>query len=312
MTGVRLIVAVAGLLMLISCNSNDVMEDAVPVRTLDLSMYAEKSPEKPIDLLFIHHSCGGQLLADAGPERGDHCIYESHPNGGGLRRLLEENNYLVHEASYTSLVGDKTDICHWNAKFRDRMDRVLTCRHQDEFFTDGTHNRIVMFKSCYPNNWILAQGSPPGDPDDCERTMTNCQAAYSALLEYFRKQPQTLFVAVTAPPLASPVHSLKGRLKEGIKALLRRSNTASSGARARAFNNWLKDIEKGWLKDYELDNVVVFDLYDILTDHGQSNWSRYPTGGGGDSHPSRAGNRKVALEFIPFLNRSVKRMGLEG
>ena len=57
---------------------------------------------------------------------------------------------------------------------------------------------------------------------------------------------------------------------------------------------------------------MVFDLYDILTDHGQSNWSRYPTGGGGDSHPSRAGNRKVALEFIPFLNRSVKRMGLEG
>ena len=64
------------------------------------------------------------------------------------------------------------------------------------------------------------------------------------------------------------------------------------------------------LKDYPLHNVVVFDHYDILTDNGESDLSRYPTWDGADSHPSRSGNEKAAQAFVPFVNRAARRAGI--
>jgi len=276
------------------------------VTTLDLSPYPPKPPDKEINLLFIHHSTGGQLLAQVGEPVGDNSIYVTHPRGGGLRILLEQNNYTVHEASYGSIIGDKTDICHWNNKFKVLMDKILLCSGQNEFYTDGTKNRIIMFKSCYPNSYISSDGKDPGDPDSCEMTTANYKAAYNNLRKYFEKQPDTLFVAFTAPPLVEPIPTIKQR----IKLLLGRMEPVENvGMRARAFNNWLKDVENGWLKDYPLKNIVVFDYYDILTGYGKSNWAMYPAGVR-DSHPNSEGNTKAAREFIPFLNRTVHRMGL--
>lgn len=82
--------------------------------------------------------------------------------------------------------------------------------------------------------------------------------------------------------------------------------SAKSGVLARDFNNWLSGSE-GWLKGYGGRNVVVFNYYDVLTDGGASNFSRYPTGDGSDSHPSREGNEKAAKAFVPFLNQAVRR-----
>jgi len=277
------------------------------VKTMDLSQYPSDPPQKSLDLLFIHHSTGGTLLADVGPDIGKDCIYKSHPYGGGLRSLLESNNYRVHEASYNSIIGDKTDICNWNAKFRVLMDKILICKNQDDFFSDVTKNRIIMFKSCFPNSNIISDGTPPGDPDSCVQTTANYKATYNALLDYFVRQPDTLFVVLTAPPLVKP-----SRIKDMVKRILGRENTIDKvGPRVRAFNNWLKDAENGWLKDYRLKNVVVFDYYDILTGYGRSDWSMYPTQGGKDSHPNSEGNSLAAREFITFLNKTVHRMGLE-
>jgi hypothetical protein len=302
----RSIVSTFICLLLAACESNEGTESVMNVKTLDLSGYSSEKPREPIHLLFIHHSTGGHLFAEQGKEDGQNCIYASHPNGGGLRKLLQENNYIVHEASYGSLIGDKTDICHWNAKFRDHMDKILACRNQDEFFIDGTKNRIVMFKSCYPNNRIDSDGVEPGNPDSCEQTTANFKAVYQSLLGYFSEQPDTLFVVITAPPLVQP----RAGIKSMIKSILRPERSIDKvGRRARNFNNWLKDVEQGWLKDYTQKNVVVFDYYDILTDYGRSNWSMYPNGPS-DSHPTSEGNAKAAREFVPFINKAVQRMGL--
>jgi len=299
------------LLLLLSCSTEQKMETTMDhVKSLDLSQYSSAMPDKPIDLLFIHHSTGGQLLADKGSDLGANCIYQSHPNGGGLRRLLEKNNYRVHEASYTSMIGDQTDICHWHAKFKNLMDKILVCKNQDEFFTDGTKNRVVIFKSCFPNNWIESDGMMPGDPDSCDKTLANAEAAYESLLPFFKEYPETLYVVMTAPPLANPVLSKKDRVVQLIKTAMNKPDTIEKiGRRARMFNNWLRDTEKGWLKDYKLNNVVVYDYYDVLTNHGKSNWSQYPTKGGSDSHPSSDGNTIAAGIFVPFLNASVHRLG---
>ena len=129
---------------------------------MDLSGFAESPPGQRLDLVFIHHSVGGHWLAAPGPEAGANCIVTSHPNGGGLRSALEEQGYEVHEASYGSRVGQDTDIVHWPPKFRDQMDQILPCRHQDLPLPDGRRNRIVVFKSCYPNNAFVGPGTPPG------------------------------------------------------------------------------------------------------------------------------------------------------
>ena len=262
---------------------------------------------QPLRLLFIHHSCGGQLLAEPGPQVGGEtgsgmrCIYRSHPNGGDLRRALTDAGYEVHELSYESELGEETDIRHWRRKFTDHLPRLLTVDMQDRHYRDGRTNDIIAFKSCYPNNDFVGRGDEPGDPDSPQLTVANAKAAYRSLLPVFSSRPDILFVAFTAPPLAEiPPSGVKARLKAMFKP--------KPSDLAREFNTWLADPQNGWLSEYAGSNVVVFDYYDILTDGGASNWSRFPTGNGRDSHPSAQGNRLAAEAFVPFLDEAVSRM----
>lgn len=277
------------------------------MRSMDLSAYSADPPATPLRLLFIHHSCGGQLLAPAGPNDGDHCIYRSHPNGGGLRALLEQSGYEVHEASYGSRIGEDTDLFDWLPKFSGQMDEVLSFAQQDE---RGARNQIVMFKSCYPNSSSVGEGRPPGNPEGPDLTGWNARATMTEVLAQLAKHPDVLFVYVTAPPLAP------GTRRPAWKRLARTIlgmpgdavGLAASAAIARSFNDWLRSPD-GWLRGYASSNVVVFDYFDVLAD--SRGLLRYPTGeAGSDSHPSAAGNARAARELVPLLNRAVRRAGL--
>ncbi|MFO1477588.1 MAG: SGNH/GDSL hydrolase family protein [Verrucomicrobiota bacterium] len=275
---------------------------------LDLSGFSNSAPAQPLRLLFLHHSVGGQWLAAPGPEEGTNPICATNPNGGSLRAALQSQGYQVHEASYGSRIGENTDIFDWPGKFRDQMDAILACDLQNQSYTNGERNQVVMFKSCFPNNDFRGPGRPPGNAAGPELTIWNARAAYASLLEQFRKHPDVLFVCVTAPPLAAkPFPS--PLWKRAVKALLGRSNDYTDrAALAREFNNWLSSTN-GWLAEAPR-NVVVFDYYDVLTGHGASNLSVYSTVDGYDSHPSAEGNRRATEEFIPFLNRAVQRAGI--
>ena len=288
--------------------SNASTGDRTRPRTLDLSALDNRPPDRSLNFLFLHHSIGGQLMADPGAEVGTNSIDISSPNGGGLRTLLEHNSYRTHEASYGSRFGENTDVFDWIPKFRDHLDDVLLVDSQDNSYTNTQRNQIVAFKSCFPNNAFEAEGDPPGNPSGPRLTVANAKAAYTGLLDVFQNHPDVLFVCFTTPPFAPPqprplwrqiLHRLRGRVSWDV----------SSAALAREFNQWLSDTN-GWLKDCRLTNVVVFDYYDILTDHGASDFNRYATGGGYDSHPSREGNTKAAEAFVPFLNQAVRRAGL--
>jgi hypothetical protein len=126
-------------------------------------------------------------------------------------------------------------------------------------------------------------------------TVGNAKALYLDLLDYFGSHPDTLFVAITAPPL------------------LPSDTSPEAAANARALNTWLVE---DWLDDYPLRNVVVFDFYNVLT--GENNHHRivdgqveYVTDQGsntsayaidGDSHPTAEGGQKATIEFVPLLN----------
>lgn len=288
-------------------------------RRADLSAWSDAKPPlaqdgKPLRALFIHHSCGGQLLAPVGEdkERGGSCLYVSHPNGGGLRDMLGRQGYEVHEASYGSAVGDKTDMFDWLPKFKDDMAKVLTVDENDTLFTDGRKNQIVVFKSCYPNNRFSGEGTAPGNPNGPELTVWNAKAHLSALLPIFAAHPGTLFVYMTAPPNA-PIAPKERLVKYLVKELTGRPHAsdvlASQASLAREFNTWVASTD-GWLAGYAPKNVVVFDYYDALTDEGASDLSRYASDRGADNHPTSAGNAKAASSFVALLNRAVRRAGL--
>lgn len=265
-------------------------------------------PRGALDLLFIHHSCGGQLLAPVGENVGQSCVYRSHPNGGGLRARLEAQGYVVHEASYGSAVGEDTDLFDWLPKFRDGMDAVLATSHQDERLPAGRTNRVVVFKSCYPNNAFVAEGDAPGDARGPALTYWNARATLTALLPELAKRSDVLFVYVTAPPLApkrrQPLYAWVARKVGLLQPLLPLERSA---ALARRFDDWVTSPE-GWLAGYPGRNVAVFDYYGVLADGGSV--LAFPTGGGYDSHPSSEGNQRAADALLPFLDEAVRRAGL--
>ena len=272
-------------------------------------------PAVPAKLIFIHHSCGGNWLADP---------TDDHPYGG-LARALMQSRYLVSATNYgwgLDGIGDRTDIPHWVEWFTGpRSPTLLKALYGEGGQNVGDHgawsrtaadpggeNEIILFKSCYPNSDLYGN---PNDPPETEPndqfTVGNAKAVYNRLLTCFAGRQDKLFVAITAPPLM-------------------KNETAPDRARnARAFNNWLVH---DWLKDYAHPNVAVFDYYNVLTSNGgtvntndlnsptgnhhrwwngavqhiqtvKSDLSAYPSG---DSHPSTAGHQKATAEFIPVLN----------
>jgi len=280
--------------------------------SMDLSAFSDAKPDTPLRLVFLHHSVGGQLLADEGPDVGENSIHPSHPSGGGLRRMLEAQGYEVHEASYGSRLGEHTDMFDWLPKFRGQMDAILANSGGDSVHAEGQVNEIVVFKSCFTQSWFVGEGTSPGDPDGPALTVGNAKATLRELLPEFAKHPETLFVYVTAPPLApklAPIPAWTWLAKLVLGKPVGLAGLRRAGDLDREFNNWVKS-PSGWLDGYAKKNVVVFDYYDVLTGKSGSNFSAYPTGDGSDSHPSAAGNQQAAREFVPFLNRAVRRAGL--
>ena len=277
-----------------------------------------ESPKEVVNLVFLHHSCGRNLLDDV---------------SGRLGLLLAENNYFVSDTYYKwgpDAIGDRTDLGHWWTWFRGPdsekyMQAVYNEKGQNapnsEFtrLPKGTEgeNRIILFKSCYPNSMLKGSVEDP-IPDISDNflkdmvfisdfhTVSNAKGIYIDLLEYFKKRQDKLFVAITSPPILD--------------------NTYAQNA--RHFNNWMVN---DWLKEYPYSNVGVFDFFNVLTSNNGSihmsdinkkignhhriynekvqhqvetdtcNTLKYP-GPNNNEHPNTAGNLKASNELILLLN----------
>jgi hypothetical protein len=279
-------------------------------------------PARTVKLIFIHHSTGGNWLADPNTDQPS----------GGLGRALRDNNYYVSATNYgwgLESIGDRTDIPNWPEWFTGprRNDFMLQLyRESNQNVGDfgawsrlavnpGGENEVIMFKSCFPNSDMYGEAADQAyaEPNDWELSVANAKAVYAKILTYFAARQDKLFIVITAPPLASADYSSGDQ------------TPAKRAANARAFNNWLV---KDWLKSYVYRNVAVFDYYNVLTSNGgnvnrndagaetgnhhrwwngavqhvqavNNNFSSYPSG---DSHPSSAGHQKATQEFVPLLN----------
>jgi hypothetical protein len=278
-----------------------------------LEAFSDAPPPAPVNLLFIHHSVGGQLLAEPGELEAvpdaRRSLHRTHPNGGGLRRRLVSQGYLVNEASYGSDIGQKTDLFDWLPKFRDLMPRILATRWQNEELTSAT-NQVVMFKSCYPNNDFQPDDAA-GDARGPSLTLANAKATLRALREQLARHPQVLFLYLTAPPLRDDSDHEPG-WKSVAKRILGRPTLAARRRRsaeiAREFNDWVTR-DDGWLAGHAHRNIAVFDYFDLLTG-GSSNFLQFASNGGTDNHPHAEAQARAADRLVPLLNRALRFSGV--
>jgi hypothetical protein len=290
-------------------------------------------PAEPVKLVFVHHSTGGNWLADPNQDQPY----------GGLGVALRDNNYFVSATNYgwgPDSIGDRTDIPNWpewftgpgsstilDALYNESGQNIGDFGSWSRLATDpGGENEIIMFKSCFPNSDLYGNANDPPDsaPND-QFTVSNAKAVYNALLTYFETRQDKLFIVITAPPM--------GEGEYGSDA----QPASQRAANARAFNNWLVN---DWLAGYPYSNVAVFDYYNVLTSNGSSgrtdspgtneepndadredgnhhrwwndavqhvqtvenDFSAYPTDSSWDSHPTTAGHQKATSEFVPLLN----------
>ncbi len=276
-------------------------------------------PASPVRLIFIHHSTGENWLTD---------------NNGDLGIALRDNNYFVSDTNYgwgplPDVIGDYTDIGHWWLWFRGPsaatyMTALYAESRQNSSYSrlsvnPGGQNKIIMFKSCFPNSNITGNPNDPPtvgtnplrgqDASSEYMTVANVKGIYNDILAYFATRPDKLFVLIISPPLVSG------------------DTDPARAANARAVANWLMN---DWLRNYPYPNVAVFDFYNVLTSNGgdrntndlgsasgnhhrwrngavqhiqtlANNYSSYASDPA-DSHPTRAGNLKATGEFVPLLN----------
>jgi len=290
------------------------------------SSLSPNPPSSPVRLIFIHHSTGEYWLMNG---------------NGDLGVALRNNNYFVSDTNYDwgpadadaggGTIGDHTDIGHWWNWFRSSnrapyLADLYAESGQNSSYSrlatnPGGENRIVLFKSCFPNSNIA--GNPTDPPPSNSNPLrgqdawsehmivANVKGIYNDILAYFATRQDKLFVLIVSPPLS-----------EG-------NTDATNAANARAVANWLVN---DWLAAYPYHNVAVFDFFNILTTNaGDPNTNDLNQAGGnhhrwwngaiqhktdgdndsypdfleypsGDDHPSRAGNLKATGEFLPLLN----------
>ncbi len=321
-TPARIIAAVVLVLTLFDSTSAGAMSSAAD---------DPSPPSQAVRLIFVHHSTGGNWLADPNP---------GQPSGG-LAIALRDNHYFVSATNYgwgPDSIGDRTDIVNWPEWFTGPNSAAIlralyneSAQNVGDFGSwsrlsanPGGENQIIVFKSCFPNSDLYGQpsDSPLYEPNDYEYTVANAKAVYQDMLTYFASRTDKLFVLITAPPL------MQDEYWPGDQTPAQRS------ANARALNNWLVS---DWLDGYPHTNVAVFDYYNVLTSNGSparvddpgtneepndagredgnhhrwrngavqhvqtvaNNYSAYPSG---DSHPSTAGHQKATAEFVQLLN----------
>ena len=292
------------------------------------------------DLIFIHHSVGNNWLNNNLKQELLAKSYIGNVNDifYGTTLAPDENR----PDSLQPLPGDYTNMDAWVFWFNDYLnglkqyqnpggiaqliapiERMITPRKpqlsvyfnqlKGDYSAEG-NNKIVMFKSCFPNSNLGQNGAEPGSPFSLDRTIINNQAifqhpdgpgqiythndnSYQALEDIFAQNPDTLFVIVTSPPLHyAPVDA----------------TTDENAHRARQFNNWLKN---DWLAQYQannpgLNNVAVYDFFDVLAypddhpDHPNRLMAEYG-GESGDSHPTDAANIATTQSFAANPNNFI-------
>jgi hypothetical protein len=217
-------------------------------------------------IIFLHHSCGANLIAQGGVREGLTALgYEFYDHG------YNEDGLVLADGTWTGtdfdVPGDNTDPDGYAVIFAQPLHDP-----PDNTFSYLMQYDVIVFKSCFPVSNI-------GDDGQLEEY----RSYYLSIRERMDQYPDKIFVIVTQPPEV-PADS-----------------STEAAARARSFVNWLKSDE--YLSGHP--NVFVFDFFGQLAGADNFLKPEYRTDEY-DAHPNELANRTIGSLFVTFLDEAIR------
>ncbi len=236
-----------------------------------LAAHPARAQDRPIRIIWLHHSVGAGLIEGGGVREGltalGYEFYDHGYNGDGLRDAAGEYTGINYDVP-----GDNTDPDGLAAIFAQPLHDP-----PDNTFSHLMQYDVIIWKSCFPTSNIA---------DDAQ--LEAYQSYYLAIRDTVDRYPDKLFIAVTSPP------QVPG------------SSSPDEAARARAFSQWLQSPE--YLGGRS--NLAVFDFFTLLAGEDNFLRREYRVDNT-DAHPNEAANQAIGPIFVEFVDQAIQAAGLQ-
>lgn len=216
-------------------------------------------------IIFLHHSCGENLINEGGVREGltvlGYEFYDHGYNDDGLR---------LADGSYS---GDNFDVPNDNTDPDGLAEIFAQPLHDppDNTFSYLMQYDVIAFKSCFPTSNI-------GDDDQ----LNEYKSYYLSIRDRVDQYPDKIFIVVTQPPQV-PAES-----------------NPQEGARARALADWLSSDE--FLTGHP--NLFTFDFFGHLAGSDNFLRAEYRVDDY-DAHPNEQANRAIGPLFVNFIDQAI-------
>jgi len=221
--------------------------------------------ERPIRIIFLHHSCGHNLI-EGGNVRGGlanlgYEFFDHGYNGDGLR--LADGSFAGESFN---VPDDNTDPDGFAVIFSQPLHDP-----PDNTFSHLMAYDVIVFKSCFPTSNIVDDGQ-----------LDAYRSYYHTIRDTTDLYPQKLFVIVTPPPQVP------------------NNTNAEEAGRARLFADWLGSDD--YLGGHA--NLVTFDFFDLLAGDDSTLQPSYRVDEW-DAHPNDLANQEIGPIFVSFLDAAI-------
>jgi len=220
-------------------------------------------------IIFLHHSCGANLIAEGGVREGLTALgYEFYDHG------YNEEGLVLADGTWTGtnfdVPGDNTDPDGYAAIFAQPLHDP-----PDNTFSHLMEYDVIGFKSCFPVSNI-----------ESEQQLQGYRSYYLSIRDRMEQYPDKVFVIVTQPPEV-PANS-----------------SPDAAARARSFTRWLQSDE--YLGGHP--NIFVFDFFGLLAGGDNFLRPEYRMDEY-DAHPNGLANRTIGPLLVDFLDQTIRSYG---
>lgn len=224
------------------------------------------STQKPVRILFLHHSTGENIW-----DGGVVPFLEAYNRAHGT-------NYQITERWYPDPPYGNYAYDYWNLWVNPAGPSKGTEPGLHNLETLVATRDVIIFKHCFPASSIQPDTAcDPPSVASSVKTLANYRLQYEALKARMRQFPNTKFILWTGAVLTQA------------------STNPEKAQRARDFNTWVKNTwdEKG-------DNIFLWDFYALETEgalYMKDAYAHKPD----DAHPAKAFSRTVA----PLLGQRI-------
>jgi hypothetical protein len=232
---------------------------------------------KPIKVLFIHHSTGGNLIKQGSLRQFIQKInpdIEFWDHGYNLYGSHTSANLLATFTFHTGLSDDKGRMTgtDYNLIISNNSPKeyaeIFSRKQNDPTLKSILRYDIIAFKNCFPTTKI-----------ESEKQLDEYKEYYKIIRDKIKEYKEKKFIIFTPPPLRQEL------------------TTEENANRAKQLIQFLNSKEF----QSSTDNVFVFDFFSMLADEKGYLKKGYTKLLCTDSHPNRKANKEIAPVFAKFL-----------